>query len=392
MIERTVFDELVKETAANLYDFAALEAQPLLFTVLHPPEGYTGSKTEYVRQVFTEAIQYFRPPGKEPNLTSPEWRPYLILHKRYIEGLGLQELADALAISDRQLRRDHRRALSALAARLWALTFPEPTTPGEEEEAHIEVPPVQHEALRLQEMLSGVEKVMHGRVTETGIALQIQPPAENLLVQADRIILRQILISLCSNALHAASGPVQVQTLTTDQNVQVLFHISPLPGLDEEDLPLDVVRPWAARMGARVEIEAGSAQITLALSLPLAKTGVILIIDDQQPAINMFQRYLTRSAYQVIGITHPEQALAAARNYHPALILLDVMMPRMDGWELLQSLKLDAELRSIPVIVCSAWDEPDMARSLGAQRFLKKPVTQKALLDALREAGLHVQE
>ncbi len=392
MIERAVFDELVKETAANLYDYAALEAQPLLFSVIHPPEVYSGSKIEYVRQVFTEAIQYFRPPAKEPNLTSPEWRPYLILQKRYIEGLGLQDLADALAISDRQLRRDHRRALSALAARLWTQTYPEPATPGEEEAAHIDVPPVQHEALRLQEMLSGVQKVMHGRVAETGIALQIELPSENLLVQADRIILRQILISLCSNALHAASAPVQVQTRTTDQNARVYFHISPLPGLDEEDLPLDVVRPWAARIGASVEIESSSTHITLALNLPLVKTGVILIIDDQQPAINMFQRYLTRSAYQVIGITHPEQTLAAARNYHPALILLDVMMPRMDGWELLQSLKLDADLSAIPVIVCSAWDEPDMARSLGAQRFLKKPVTQKALLDALRQAGLRVQD
>jgi CheY-like chemotaxis protein len=58
-------------------------------------------------------------------------------------------------------------------------------------------------------------------------------------------------------------------------------------------------------------------------------------------------------------------------------------MPTMDGWEILQALQADPETRHIPVIVCSVWDEPELAFSLGAADFLKKPITQRDLLDAL---------
>ena len=209
MIERAVFEELVKEAAANLYDYAALETHPLLFSVIRPPEGYTGSKTEYIRKIFGEAIAYFRPAGKEPSLTSPDWRPYLILYKRYIDGQGLQELASTLAISERQLRRDHRRALSALAARLWEQLFPDQETVETEEDANAAFE-VQLESFDLRDTLNGLEKVLSGRVAEAGVPLQIHLPDSALMVEADRIILRQILISTCSLALHLAGGAVQI--------------------------------------------------------------------------------------------------------------------------------------------------------------------------------------
>jgi len=62
-----------------------------------------------------------------------------------------------------------------------------------------------------------------------------------------------------------------------------------------------------------------------------------------------------------------------------------VMMPQVDGWELLQLLKLDEILRHIPVIVCSAWNDPDLSQSLGAAAYLKKPVTQKMLLQEVQK-------
>lgn len=384
MIDRPVFEELVKETAANLYDYAALEAHPLLFTVIRPPEGFTGSKSDYIRRLFEDAILYFRPPGKEPSLTSPDWRPYLILQKRYIEGITLQELALNLAISERQLRRDHRRALSALAARLWEQLFPDQEAEESDAAGDAEFE-VQRETIDLREVLSGVEKVMQGRVAETGVPLLVEIPADSLLVEADRVILRQVLVSTCSAALHTSTGAVQVRTEELRGRVDVLFAFD----LTDEDLSLEMVRDWVERMGGQMSIETLTARQTcVRLSLPEAVKRVILVIDDQAPAINMFQRYLSRTPFKVVGVTRADQAIGAARSHHPALILLDVMMPQVDGWELLQSFKLDEDLRDVPVIVCSAWEEPDMARSLGALRFLKKPVTQKALLDALDEAGL----
>jgi CheY-like chemotaxis protein len=97
----------------------------------------------------------------------------------------------------------------------------------------------------------------------------------------------------------------------------------------------------------------------------------------------MFRRYLSQTNLKVVGVKEPEQVLPLARQLHPQVITLDVMMPSMDGWEILQTLQTDPETRHIPVIVCSVWDEPELAFSLGAADFLKKPITQKDLLAAL---------
>jgi CheY-like chemotaxis protein len=102
----------------------------------------------------------------------------------------------------------------------------------------------------------------------------------------------------------------------------------------------------------------------------------------------MFQRYLSRTNLEVIGVTDPTQGVEMVRKIQPALLILDVMMPRIDGWEVLQNLQLDPETKHIPIIVCSAWGEPELARSLGAVAFLKKPVVQKDLLDLLVRFGL----
>ena len=91
---------------------------------------------------------------------------------------------------------------------------------------------------------------------------------------------------------------------------------------------------------------------------------------------------------QVIGVHEPDQVLSLARQLQPQAITLDVMMPTIDGWEVLQMLQTDPETQHIPVIVCSVWDEPELASSLGAAGFLKKPITQKDLLSALARLKL----
>ena len=299
----------------------------------------------------------------------------------------MTELAAALAISDRQLRRDHRRALAALAGRLWEQLFAETEADAGGDEAAPEIE-IHLDRVDLRDVLAGVQKVMQGRVAETGIPLLVEETGAPVLVTADRVILRQMLISLFSTVLQAAGSAVQVRLAGTGSRVDVLLQFLST----DEELSLEMVRGWAERMGGQLVVEGlPERQAGIQLSLPAAEQHVILVVDDQAPAVNMFQRYLSRTPYRVIGVTSPDQALSAARRHHPVLILLDVMMPQVDGWEILQSMKLDEDLKHIPVIVCSAWEEPEMARSLGALRLLKKPITQKDLLDALTLAGLQLR-
>ena len=76
-----------------------------------------------------------------------------------------------------------------------------------------------------------------------------------------------------------------------------------------------------------------------------------------------------------------------ARETPPDAILLDVMLPDQDGWEVLQTLKADPLTCEIPVIVCSVFDDPRLAESLGATGFIHKPVGRAAFLDQLCRFG-----
>ncbi|PKN81198.1 MAG: hypothetical protein CVU46_18885, partial [Chloroflexi bacterium HGW-Chloroflexi-8] len=134
--------------------------------------------------------------------------------------------------------------------------------------------------------------------------------------------------------------------------------------------------------------ESGSKQIEIRIVFSKNKQKTILIIDDQEPAIRLFTRYLSRSNVKIIGISKPGKVLARVKEALPILIILDIMMPKMDGWEVLQSIKLDEKTKNIPVIVCSAWGEPELAKSLGAIEFLRKPVTQRDLLATIQSIGI----
>jgi CheY-like chemotaxis protein len=172
-----------------------------------------------------------------------------------------------------------------------------------------------------------------------------------------------------------------------DLTTQVSVNWEPV-GEGEVDDDLNAVRYWCQRINVQLKetvAQTGNGKwVTRALWFPHSNQKIILVIDDQQAVVNMFKRYLSQTNILTVGVEDPNQAIKLARRLQPALITLDVMMPQMDGWELLQLLKLDDQVRQIPIIVCSAWDDPDLSRSLGAAAFLKKPITQKMLLDTVK--------
>jgi CheY-like chemotaxis protein len=88
--------------------------------------------------------------------------------------------------------------------------------------------------------------------------------------------------------------------------------------------------------------------------------------------------------YRVVTAQTGHEAIDLARQLHPDVITLDLMMPDQDGWDLLQVLLNQVDTQGIPIIVCSVLRQKDLALSLGATAFLEKPVTQQALLSALK--------
>ncbi len=91
-----------------------------------------------------------------------------------------------------------------------------------------------------------------------------------------------------------------------------------------------------------------------------AKTPVVLAIDDDPNVIYLLQENLMEAGYQVIGAMHGPEGLQKARQLKPFVIILDILMPHKDGWQVLHELKADATTRDIPVVLLSIVDQKDL--------------------------------
>ena len=101
---------------------------------------------------------------------------------------------------------------------------------------------------------------------------------------------------------------------------------------------------------------------------------VVLVIDDDPNALDLMSRALRDVSLEVVTARDGETALHLARTLLPAAITLDVLMPGMDGWEVLRELKDDPKTRDIPVFMVTMTDDRELGYALGATEFLTKPV------------------
>ena len=109
----------------------------------------------------------------------------------------------------------------------------------------------------------------------------------------------------------------------------------------------------------------------------------ILVVDDEKDVLDVLRLVLAKSGYEVLTATSGMEGLTQAESQLPDLILLDIMMQQMDGWEVLKLLKLDERTSSIPVVILSARVEPkDKIRGLqeGAIDYVTKPFAVREIL------------
>jgi adenylate cyclase len=114
-----------------------------------------------------------------------------------------------------------------------------------------------------------------------------------------------------------------------------------------------------------------------------ARTNRVLVIDDDATVRNLMRRFLSREGFDVVTAGGGQEGLEFARELHPSVITLDVFMPDMDGWSVLQAIKQDPELNRIPVIMMTISDEKQKGFTLGASGYLTKPVDRAQLAQLL---------
>ena len=206
------------------------------------------------------------------------------------------------------------------------------------------------------------------------------------------VAFRQILLNLLQVAIHQAEGGKVFLELSSHPPFGE-FHVRSEPVAVHSDgshqaQDANLVK-FATHLtdlcGGRLVIPQHPDRFECQLSLPAVEGLQVLVIDDNLEIIELLQRYTDGTRYTVLGSTDPEKAIELAEANSAQIIVIDVMMPKIDGWELLGRLRNHPQTAGIPVIVLSILAQEDLAYSLGAQKLIMKPVSQEVFLSALDE-------
>ena len=234
-------------------------------------------------------------------------------------------------------------------------------------------------------MLDGVLALLSPMAEQAGVQVNVQRTSTAPTVQADRVQVRQALISVLAYALEIASTSVQINITNLINRVQVEVATTCAENTSDSNcVELAIAK-------ALIEVQGGQAVFTsnpmawqAALQWPATQPATILVIDDNADLVALFRRYLGGHQVNVIGVSESEAALQLAAEAQPSFIMLDVMMPGLDGWDVLQQLKSNDETSPIPIVVCSVLKENKLALSMGASGYLTKPVSQTDFLEMAR--------
>jgi len=202
--------------------------------------------------------------------------------------------------------------------------------------------------------------------------------------------LRQALFGILAAAIRVAqAGHVRVEG--TSQGSHIVLEIRPIAAQPpagysaQADESLEMARQLLELSGGYLEVIPGAERspFTVRLLLRAVENAAVLVIDDNADALQLYERYLAGTSYHFVGSRDARQAMALAEKLKPTIIVLDVMLPGIDGWELLQRLREDPATQGIPVVVCTILPEAQLALALGAADFLRKPVSRADFLAAL---------
>jgi signal transduction histidine kinase/DNA-binding response OmpR family regulator len=250
-------------------------------------------------------------------------------------------------------------------------------------------------------------------------------------IEADASKLKQMLLNLVSNAIKftPAGGTVRIsgrrladaaEISVADTGIGIaeadqarIFHEFQQvdAGVDRQQqgtgLGLTLTRRFARLHGGdvRVQSEPGKGSVfTIHMPLRVVTQGriveplgsatvhsngnsaapLVLIVEDDPPAGELLSRQLERAGFRAEVVRSGVDVVAKARKSKPAAITLDILLPGLDGWEVLNRLKHDEITRSIPVIVISVVDNPELGLALGAVDYFVKPVPAEELVSRLR--------
>lgn len=400
MLTEEQFASGLRHALRHLYDLDALRTNHLMDVL-----GLAGRPkvaSALVAEI-TRAIESLKPEAGVP-AHSRNWRVYEILLYRYVQQCGQQEVANQLGLSIRQLRREEQRATEHLARRLaerLKIDFAPPDGDHEPPAQSVESasPPFSRElmwlrsappteAVDLAQMLPTLAQLAEPMALRHNVSLGVANRPDLPALAGHTVAVKQLLLSLLNAAMRRTpGGRVTLSANVVGWQVEIRIRgIGPQPKLTsapDDAASLEMAKHLASTCDGHLTLSCEGEPFDATVTLPAAEQLPILVIDDNVDALQLFQRYASGTRYRIVGVRDASQAIEAAGEIAPRVIVLDVMMPEVDGWELLGRLRQHPRTSNIPVIVCTILAEEEMAFSLGASGFVRKPVTRQDFLSAL---------
>ncbi|GEM_PF-457642 len=298
------------------------------------------------------------------------------------------------------------------------------------------------ETFSLPHMINDIIQTIKPLLVKNNHELEVQLSPNLGEMQADLTKIRQIILNLLSNAskFNVDRKVIYLEVLReteTNGNDWILFKVCDNGiGMTPEQkqcvleiftqanasttrkygglgLGLAITKYFIQMMGGEIKVDsAEDASNVFTVRLPakvstmvnqsiiinpsddssLEDGSMVLAIDDDPAVRSLLKRFLTKLGYQVELAESGEEGLRMVKNFLPDIIILDVMMPRMDGWEVLTHLRADHKLANTPIIILSMIEDKNMGYSLGASDYLIKPISREQLSAVLRKYRISLNE
>ncbi len=402
MIPKELFASYVKDALRDLYSPGQLQIHPLV-ELLVAQNVAQETRGQYLRQVILEAIESLRPAEKVA-FSRPEWLGYRVMWLRYVEALEPLEICRQLGLGRTSFYAYHRQALEAVISLLWERYQRQQTLLKGQSVTEAQLAPTElarEEAIRaahsserqsvsLSAMLESVKETILPLARNYGLELRVHTPTTLPNTFADPAILRQIFLSVLTEAIGLAAGNT-LELSVTLSDTHTLWKLCGLAASKVAKRDLEhstgfvVSRELLQVYQGRLWLERDEhGAPTLLLKVPIARPKTILIIDDNADTLELYRRYLLPRGFTLRVARNSDEVRASLKDALPDLILLDVLMPQQDGWDILQRLKTTPETAKVPVIICSVLSQPHLALALGAAKVLQKPIDQGTLVQAVQ--------
>jgi CheY-like chemotaxis protein len=217
-----------------------------------------------------------------------------------------------------------------------------------------------------------------------GVRLRLEDVHPHLMAAAHPSALRQVLIMAIGQLTrHTSSGEIAIRAARSGGQVEIELSTAVVAGRDLPDVRL--IHEMLASQRGRLLINGTDRQIAFRILLPAAGRITVLVVDDNLDQVHFYRRCVSGTRYHIVHAPYGQRTVQAIAAAEPQVIVLDILLPEVDGWELLSELQEHPATRSIPVIICSIIEEEELASALGAALYLPKPIHHRAFIEALAQ-------